>query len=150
MGAIACFAMMAPTLSIKEVGTSGLVAGPGLNLEVPVFNKNQYHFASRRGGRSPGRAYVALKDEVEHETREAHSRAVQAHAALTHLRQETRPAIEQMIQKAEAARTAGETTLLEVLEATRLRFEVESREIDARADLERSLADLERAIGRTL
>ena len=34
-------AMLAPTLSVKEVGADGLRAGPGLNIEIPFFSRNQ-------------------------------------------------------------------------------------------------------------
>lgn len=145
-------AMLAPTLSIKEVATSGIRrTGPGVNMDVPAFNRNQGQI-SRADAEVLrfGRLYASLKDRVEHEVTEAYERASQARASLAVLRERVRPNADESIRLTERAYENGDLSLLNVLEATRPRFDVVLREIDALAEIERARAELERAIGRSL
>ena len=144
-------AMLAPTLSIKEVGTDGLRAGPGLNMEIPILSRNQGRIsrADAEVVRS-GKLYAALKARIEHEVVDAYVRAQQAQTALIQLQQQVRPAVEQSIQLSQRAYENGDIILLSVLEASRQRHDLELREAEVSAALQRALADLERAVGKSL
>ena len=144
-------AMMAPTLSIKEVGTDGLRVGPGLNMEIPLLSRNQGRI-SRADAEvvQAGQIYVSLRDQVESEVVEARERVRQAETSIARIRSQVRPPINESIQITERAYRNGDVSLLNVLEATRARFDVDLREVEAQANLLRALADLERAVGRRL
>jgi cobalt-zinc-cadmium efflux system outer membrane protein len=144
-------AVMAPTLSSKGVGTSGVRTGPGLNMDVPAVNRNQGQI-SRADAEvlRLGRLFASLRDRIEQEVAEAYERTSQAQASLAVLRQQVRPTVDESIQLTERAYQNGDVSLLNVLEATRQRFDVVLREIDAQAAVQRARADLERAIGRSL
>ena len=87
---------------------------------------------------------------MEQEVVEAYERTSQAQASLAVLRQQVRPTVDESIRLTERAYQNGDVSLLNVLEATRQRFDVVLREIDAQAAVQRSRAELERAIGRSL
>ena len=144
-------AMLAPTLSIKEVGTDGLRAGPGLNMEIPILSRNQGRIsrADAEVVRS-GKLYAALRARIEHEVVDAYARAQQAQTALIQLQQQVRPAVEQSIQLSQRAYENGDIILLSVLEASRQRHDLDLREAEVSAALLRALAELERAVGKSL
>jgi cobalt-zinc-cadmium efflux system outer membrane protein len=144
--------MLIPVLSVKESGSPVQTrVGPGVQLELPVFNRNQGQIA--RADAEVVQAswrYAALRERVELEVREARQRAEQARRSSEQLRVEVRPAVEAAIRQTETARSSGDATLLNVLEATRQRFDVELRELDAQAGWMRAVAELERAVGGTI
>jgi len=143
--------MLAPTLSIKEIGTDGLRAGPGLNMEIPIFSRNQGKI-SRADAEvvRTAKRYAALRARVEHEVADAYNRTQKAQASLTQIAQQVRPPAEQSIQLSQRAFDNGDITLLSVLEATRQIHDINLREAEASSALQRALAELERAIGRSL
>lgn len=144
-------ALMAPTLSIKEVGSDGLRVGPGLNMEIPILTRNQGKI-SRADAEvvRAGKQYAALRARIEHEVVNAHTRAQLAQASLTRLQQQVRPSVEQAIELSQRAFENGDIILLNVLEATRQRHDLHLREAEAEAALQRALAELERAVGESL
>jgi cobalt-zinc-cadmium efflux system outer membrane protein len=144
-------ALLAPALSTKGVGTAGIRTGPGLNMDVPAFNRNQGQI-SRADAEvlRAGRLYMSLKDRVEEEVIESYARISQAQASVAVLREQVRPVVDESIQLTERGYQSGDLSLLNVLEATRQRFDVVLREIDTQAALQRARAELERAIGRSL
>ena len=143
--------MLAPTLSIKEVGIDGLRAGPGLNMEIPILSRNQGRIsrADAEVVRS-GKLYAALRARIEHEVVDAYARAQQAQTGLIQLQQQVRPAVEQSIQLSQRAYENGDIILLSVLEASRQRSDIDLREAEVSAALQRALAELERAVGKSL
>ncbi|MBS1828581.1 MAG: TolC family protein [Acidobacteria bacterium] len=146
------FTMVWPVLSSKESGTPmALRTGPGWNMEIPIFNRNQGQIA--RADAEVIQAawrYAALRDQVEAEVRDALARREQAHASRQLLRTSLRPAVDAAIAQMEAAYRNGDASFLNVLEATRQKFDVQLRELDAEAALARAHAELERSIGKKL
>jgi outer membrane protein, heavy metal efflux system len=144
-------AMMAPTLSIKEVGDSGLRVGPGLNMEIPILSQNKGRIARANAEVvQAARQYVALKDRIEQEVVEARERVIQAMSSLGRFRQQVRPPVDQSIRLTERAYANGDVSFLNVIEATRQRYDLDLREAEIYANSERARAELERAIGRKL
>jgi outer membrane protein TolC len=74
---------------------------------------------------------------------------LQAQASLSQL-QQVRPPVEESIQLSQRAFESGDVSLLTVLEATRQRHDINLREAEASAAVQRVQAELERAIGRNL
>jgi cobalt-zinc-cadmium efflux system outer membrane protein len=61
-----------------------------------------------------------------------------------------RPALEDVVALAERAYQAGETSLVQVLDASRQLLDARVREAQAATDLRRARAELERSVGRRL
>jgi cobalt-zinc-cadmium efflux system outer membrane protein len=144
-------AMMAPTLSIKEIGSDGLRAGPGLNMEIPILSRNQGQI--KRADAEvvqAGRQYAALKDRVEQEVADAFARLTQAQVSHMQLTQRVRPPVERSILLSQRAFESGDVPIMNVLEATRQIHDINLRQAEATAAVQRALAQLERAIGRGL
>lgn len=137
------------SLSSKEVGSYGVRTGPGMTLDVPLFDRNQ-GAVSRADAEVEHAAwqYLAARDRVELEVREARVRYVQARQSLQRLRLEMLPAIRLNAEMVEKSYRTGEVSYLTVLEASRPLLDVRLREAEAIAALVRSAAQLERSIGR--
>ena len=146
------FNLVMPMLSIKQTGSPLQArAGPGLQMELPLFNKNQGLIA--RADAEVTQAawrYATLRDRVELDVRESLARWEQASAAAHQLQTQVQPAIEQSIQQSVTIYNNGDASYLNVLESTRLRFDVILRKLDADAAMARALAELERAVGKKL
>src|SRR6266850_741707 len=144
-------AMVAPALSVKGVGTSGIRSGPGLNAEVPVLSRNQGQI-SRADAEvlRAVRQYESVKDRVEQEVVESYEKVIQAQSSLAQLRERVLPAVNESVRLIERAFQNGDVSLLNVLEVTRQRYDIALREIEARGSLQGAFAELERAIGRSL
>jgi len=146
------FALVAPLLSVKETGSPlQNRAGPGLQAELPLVNRN--HGQVRRADAEADRAamlYVAARDRVEAEVREARVQLLQALDSLDLLRSGILPAVQKSIELAEKAYAEGDASFLTVLEANRQVYDVQLREAEAIASVRRARAHLERAIGKKL
>lgn len=146
------FNMVIPMLSVKESGSPQAVrAGPGLTLEIPIFNRNQGQIARADAEvvQSAWR-YAALRDQVEGEVRDAMARLEQARKSLELLRTGLKPIVEQAIGQTETAYRNGDASYLNVLETTRQKFDAILRERDAEAALARARAELERSVGKKI
>lgn len=144
------FNLVLPMLSVKQTGTPLQTrAGPGLQMELPLFNRNQGQIA--RADAEVTQAawrYAALRDRVELEVRDALARLEQANAAAHQLNIQVKPALEQSIEQTVTIYKNGDASYLNVLESTRVRFDVLLRELDAEAAVARAFAELERAVGK--
>ena len=120
-------------------------------MEIPILSRNQGRI-SRADAEvvRTGKLYAALRARIEHEVVDAYARAQQAQTALIQLQQQVRPAVEQSIQLSQRAYENGDIILLSVLEASRQRHDIDLREAEVSAALQRALAELERAVGKSL
>lgn len=146
------FNMVIPMLSIKESGSPQAVrAGPGVTIEIPIFNRNQGQRARADAEvvQSAWR-YAALRDQVEGEVRDAMARLEQARKSLELLRTGLKPLVEQAIGQTETAYRNGDASYLNVLETTRQKFDAILREREAEAALARAHAELERSVGKKI
>lgn len=146
------FALVGPLLSVKETGSPiQNRSGPGLQADLPIVNRN--HGQIRRADAEAERAailYLAARDRIEAEVREARIQLLQALESLRLIRTEILPAVQKSIQLAEKAYAEGEFSFLTVLEANRQIYDVWLREAQAIASVRRARAYLERGIGRRL
>lgn len=125
-------------------------AGPGVNMELPVFFRNQG--AVSRADAEVERAsqqYAAVRHQVIIDVRTASARLRQAEQARAAWRDDVMPSLETEQRQAEAAYQAGEVPLLTLLDASRRLVEGRLRLLDAEADVLRSTIALERSIGRS-
>jgi cobalt-zinc-cadmium efflux system outer membrane protein len=138
-------------LDANAKGTKGFEAGPGVQAELPILNRN-------RGGISraeaeierAARQYVAVRHRIVLEVEEAHRQLLQARATLQSLRNHILPQIAEDIRISQRAYAAGDVAYLFVLETSRRLYDFRLQEADASAGVHRATAQLERAVGGKL
>jgi cobalt-zinc-cadmium efflux system outer membrane protein len=128
----------------------GLESGPGVDLGLPLFDRNQ---AGRTRAavelQRAGLAYVAARQRVATEVSDALTQLAQARSTLGSWREHVEVPLEAQVSAAERAFAAGDTSYLFVLEMTRRLTDARVRTREVRADVARAVARLERAIGRS-
>lgn len=135
-------------LDANGQGTQGFEAGPGVDVGLPIFNRNQ-------GGRLRAETelqrasanYVAIQQQVGLDVREAVTLLEQAQESRTAWRTTLVTPLEANLADAEDAYRAGDSSFLFVLENSRRLIEARLRERELAADETRALARIERATG---
>lgn len=135
-------------LDANGQGTQGFEAGPGIDVGLPIFNRNQ-------GGRlraetelqRASAAYVAIQQQVGLDVREAVTLFDQARESRTAWRTALVTPLEANLADAEDTYRAGDSSFLFVLENSRRLIEARLRERELGADEIRALARIERATG---
>lgn len=131
--------------------TEGFEIGPGINLSVPIFNRNQGKIARAQAELELAlRQRDAARDRVVLDVRQASSQYVQARDDLRHAEKTLRPEVEATMRRLEKAYREGLTSLLILLEGTQQLHNAWLREAQLRSDVRRAWAQLERAVGRHL
>jgi cobalt-zinc-cadmium efflux system outer membrane protein len=140
--------VLSASLSSKEVGTNGILSGPGISAELPIFHHNQglitradaeVEVASRR--------YLALKQQVAFEVSQAREQLMQAQRALTSTREAVLTPLRRAAALAEDQYRSGDVSYLFVLENTRGLLDAQLRASDLEAAVQRAQAQLERSVG---
>lgn len=135
-------------LSSKEIGTNGLLTGPGLSAEIPVFSRNQGLVARAEADVNiASRQYLAAKQTVAFEVAEARQLLVQAQEALRRTQQQVVEPLQRGAALAEDQYKKGDVAYLFVLEQTRGLIDAELRIVDFEAAVRRAQAQLERSVG---
>ena len=142
-------ATLSGILDINGSGKKGFEAGPGIAAELPIFHQN-------KGGRSraaaeverAARQFLAVRERILLDVRQAYAEVAQARASLDALRQSVMPEASETVKVAELAFRDGDQSYLFVLEATRRLADARLAEAEALANLRRATARLERGLGR--
>lgn len=126
-------------------------AGPGVELQIPIFDRNQAGIA-RAGAqlRRSASRYVAARNQIAMEVREAFARYRQAEQGIYVWREKMMRPLRKTVDQANKAYAAGETSLLPVLDATWNLVQARRREAESVAGLRRAIAELERSLGGRL
>ena len=130
-------------------GAQGTEIGPGVDVGLPIFNRNQGGIA--RGQAELQRAsglYLAARQRVATELRTAVAQYRQASVAAAEWRTTVLEPLEEQVQVAGRAFNEGEVAYLFVIEMNRRLTDARLRTREAEADIARALARLERAVGR--
>ena len=136
-------------LDANGEGREGFEWGPGVDVGLPFFNRNQAGLARANAEiRRAGGQYVAVRQRVAGELRDATTQFQQASVALAGWRDTVLVPLEEQVQVANRAFADGDVAFLFVLEMQRRLTEARLRTREAEADLARALARIERAIGR--
>ena len=140
--------LLSVQLSSKEVGTNGVLTGPGASLELPIFNRNQGLIARADAEvQVASQQYVALKQRVAFEVAEAREQVVQALDALRTIRGQVLPPLQRAVALAEDQYKRGDVAYLFVLEQNRSLIDMQLRIVDSEAAIRRAQAQLERCVG---
>lgn len=143
--------LISGVLDANASGKKGFEMGPGLQLPIPIFNRNQ-------GGISRARAemeraawhYLGVKDQIILEVREAYTRFLQAREDLLSWEQKIIPPLEATVRQGEKAFQLGDMSLLLVYENTRQLLAARLRQVEVVADQRRAWANLQRSVGHAL
>lgn len=139
---------LAAQLSVKEIGENGVKTGPGVSLDLPIFNHNQGLVARADAEvELAARQYVALKHRVALDVADASEQLRQSRQARGTLRDEVLPTLERAVALAEDQFRKGDAAYLFVLEQTRGLMDARLRIADADALVRRASAQLERSVG---
>jgi cobalt-zinc-cadmium efflux system outer membrane protein len=132
-------------------GTNGFEQGPGLSVELPIFNRNQGNIARAEADVArAAKQLIAARQRVVAEVREAYTQFAQAREAHRLWRARVLPPLERDIRLAGAAHRAGDVSYLFVLESARRYSDERMRDAEYRLATARALAQLERSVGRRL
>ena len=136
-------------LDANGKGEEGFEMGPGVALDIPLFNRNQGGAARADAEiERASRLYVAARTHVIAEVRSAGARATQAGQALDAWTRDIVPSLETERRQSESAYNAGEIALFNVLDVSRRLVDARMRQVDAEADLFHARIALDRAMGR--
>ena len=142
---------VAPLLSSKAIGTSGIKTGPGLAVEIPAFDRNQGKISRAKAEvEQAALRYAALREQVGFEVGQAAERLRQAQDTLGRIRDTLLPGIREVVGLAEKAHAAGEISYLDRQLAERPLRDIEMRAAQAAAAVQRARAELSWAVGRRL
>ena len=135
-------------LDANGEGTEGFESGPGFDISLPIFNRNQ-------GGRLRAQselerasaAYVQLQQQVRFDVREASTLFDQARQSRLAWADRIVTPLRANLTDAEESYAAGESSYLFVLENSRRLIDARVREREIVADERRAQARIERAAG---
>ena len=135
-------------LDANAEGIDGFESGPGIDVSIPLFNRNQ-------GGKLRAQselerahaAFVQLRHQVGHDVREASALFDQARQSRLAWGDKIVAPLAANLSDAEESFAAGESSYLFVLENTRRLLEARVREREIAADERRAQARIERAAG---
>ena len=145
------FGFVAPLLSSKGIGTSGIKTGPGLAVEIPAFDRNQGKISRAKAEvEQAALRYAALRERVGFEVSQAAARLRQAQDALRRIRDALLPGVREAVGLSKKAYEAGDISYLDRELAKRPLLDVEMRAAQATAAVRRARAELSWAVGRRL
>lgn len=137
-------------LDANANGAEGFEAGPGINVDLPLFSRNQGAVGRADAEiERASRQYAAVRAQVVADVRAAMVRLQQAQQAIGAWRAEIVPSLDVEQRQAESAYRAGEIPLFTLLDVSRRLIDGRTRLLDAEADLQRATIALERSIGRS-
>ncbi len=146
--------ILAVSAIAKEYGRGGngkFEQGPGAQIELPIFNRNQGGISRAEAEiERAAKQLIAARQRVVAEVREAYAQLAQARESRELWRARVLPPLEEDIRSAERAYKSGDVAYLFVLETTRRLTDARLREPELQAAEARAMAQLERSIGRRL
>jgi outer membrane protein TolC len=132
----------------NAVGREGFEAGPGFEVQLPLFHLGGAARERAQAELVRGRAQLlALHQQLELEVRDGRSRVIEGQSVLAAW-DAVVEAREEDLRLAEARHDTGEDPWLVVLESERLLADARLRRADAHAALRKARARLARGVGR--
>lgn len=132
-------------------GERGFEIGPGLEVGIPIFNRNQAGRARAAAEiERATRQYATVRDRIGLEVSEASARLRAATEQLALWRGRALPEMEAAVGSAENAYAAGDVSLFLLLQTSAQRLAIRIRHLEALAEVARARAELERGVGSRL
>ncbi len=121
---------------------------PGIQFELPVFNRNQGRKARARADlENAAYQYLATRQRVALDAANAYDRYQQARHSYQIWAAATLPALEEAVQLSISSYRNGDISYLPVLEAQRQLLNAKLRRVEIQADIRRSVSALNFSIG---
>jgi cobalt-zinc-cadmium efflux system outer membrane protein len=138
-------------LDANAQGKDGFEAGPGLQGELPILNRNKGGIKRAEAEiKRAARHYIAVRHRIAMEVRQTYEQLAQAQVSLQSWRRVILPQVEEEIRISERAYSAGQVSYLFVLETSRRLADVRMQDSDTAAAVRRARAELDRAVGRRI
>ena len=142
---------LSAVLDANGSGTEGFEMGPGLVLEIPLFGRNKGRLARAEAELEiEARRYVATRERIGLEVRQARTALVSARASLAIWENSVLPALELNLSRLQTALAEGDASSLEILAARRSTLDAQLLEAGARAAARRAEAALGHGVGLAL
>ena len=136
-------------LDANGEGKEGFEWGPGVDIGLPIFDRNQAGRARAAAElQRAGLAYVSARHRVATELTDSLTLLSQARTTQGSWQQTVVAPLEAQVRAAERAFAAGDVSYLFVLEMTRRLTDARIRAREVDADVARASARMERALGR--
>ena len=135
-------------LDANAEGKEGFEMGPGLQLELPVFNWNSgKRTRAQTELEQAARNYVTVQQKITSEVLSARTDYLTAQETVEIIKNQIVPSAEMALQKTERSYALGEISYLDLLEFRLQLLTAQSREADGEAEVRRSLANLYYSVG---
>ena len=138
------------SLDANAEGAEGFEMGPGVAIELPLLSQNQGRRARATAEvEQAARRYVAVRASVAAEVGSATVALTEARNTARLLGDEVAASLSAARQQAERLYSAGEISLLDLLQTRQRLIDIEATRVDATFAVSRAVVKLEQAIGRT-
>jgi outer membrane protein, heavy metal efflux system len=137
-------------LDANAEGSEGFEMGPGVAVELPLFSQNQGRRARAAAEmEQAARRYVAVRATVAGEIGAAVIALTEARNTARLLSDDVAASLSTARQQAERLYSAGEISLLDLLQTRQRLIDIEATRVDAVFGVNRAIVRLEQAVGRT-
>ena len=135
-------------LDANGEGKEGFEMGPGMQLELPVFNWNKGRIVFAQAElEQASKQYLAVKHRITREVREAFAQYVAADHALKIVQADVFPTAKTAAGNAEEAYRIGEISYLELLSFKRQFLDASLRQAETEASLRQADINLKHSMG---
>jgi len=138
-------------IDAKDEGEDNLTVGPGLELEIPIFNQNQGQIARAKAQLEQAtRQYRALHQDIVLQVRQAYTRYASAYEQFDLWNSEIIPTLQNKVEQTSKSFEIGQVPYLAVLEAKQKLIEAKVQLAESTASLLRNAAELNYSIGKKM
>ncbi|MBK8269339.1 MAG: TolC family protein [Planctomycetes bacterium] len=135
--------------NLEERQRIDAILGPSLSLTLPIFDQNQAQIAKARMSYLESKAMLeGLERGIVQDTREAADRLSTAWNVATLYQNEVLPQAQETLDLSQSTYQAGQTTILNVIDAQRSLLETRRANVAALQAAANAIAELERATAR--
>ena len=138
-------------IDAKDEGEDSPTVGPGLAVEIPVFNQNNGKIARAEAVlEQAARWYEAIRQDIILQVRQAHTRYISAHEQFELWSSDIIPSLQTKVEQTQKSYQAGEVSYISVLEAKREFVEAKMHRMELAGNLQRNAAELNYCIGKKM
>jgi len=138
-------------IDAKDEGEDFLTVGPGIAIEVPIFNQNDGQIARAKAEmEQAARQYEAVRQDIVFQVRQAYTQYVSAHEEFDLWNNRIVPSLEEALEQTQKSLAVGEVSYLSILEAREKLVEARTRWTELAAQLHRTAAELNYRVGKKM
>ena len=138
-------------IDAKDEGDDSLTIGPGIELDIPIFNQNQGQIALAEAEfEQAARKYEALRQDTILHVRQAYTQYISDYEKFELWNNNIIPSLQKKVEQATQSFEIGEITYLTVFEARQSLIEAKLKLVESTAQLLIDTAELNFCIGKKL